>query len=168
MVFGAMARLCGLSKEDLVAYLGVPARRIDKWVAGSVPASPGALSALRALHDRQQTAADGLIASWIDAGRPEEINYAVAGSSDMARLMGWPCRDAQLVVAAIAQAEIAPARVQARGVRSKEKSQAAEAEEALTKADATSAAPAEGDEEAKTGESAKKATKPSSGDKEAA
>ena len=116
MVLEAFARLCGLSEGGLSQFLNVPPRRVERWISGEVPVSPGALSALRRLHDRQQAAADGLIASWLEAGRPNSIDYVVASDDDAARRMGWPSRGAQLVVAAVAQAEIAPARIMAKEV----------------------------------------------------
>lgn len=114
MVLEALARLCGLPPGELAAFLNVPERRVRRWLSGEAPVSAGAMSALRGLHDRQQAAADGLIAAWIEAGQPDEIDFAVAGSHEVARAMGWPGREAQLTVAAIAQAEIAPARIIAR------------------------------------------------------
>lgn len=112
----ALARLCGLTEADLIRFLPAPERRIAKWLTGEAPPSNGALEVMRGLHERQQAAADGLIAAWLDAGRPGSVDFAVGADDESAGKMGWPSPGAQMAVAAIAQVEIAPSRVIARPV----------------------------------------------------
>ena len=112
----AMARLCGLTEADLTRFLPAPRRRIAKWLTGEASPSNGALEVLRDLHERQQATADGLIAAWLDAGRPDSIDFTVGADDESAEKMGWPSPGAQMAVAAIAQVEIAPSRVIARPV----------------------------------------------------
>lgn len=115
----AIARLCGLTETDLIRFLPAPERRVAKWLTGEASPSNGALEVLRGLHERQQATADGLIAAWLDAGRPAAIDFTVGADDESAEKMGWPSPGAQKAVAAIAQVEIAPSRVIIRPVTSR-------------------------------------------------
>ena len=110
--FGVLTQICGLSTHDAAQYLKVPPRVALRWSRGVGEATPDALAALGSLQARQQDVADAIISSWDEAGRPPSISLSVARDDDEARSMGWPSLASQIAPAAIAQAILAPIRIE--------------------------------------------------------
>lgn len=91
---------CGLSQREAADFLGVRRDTVDKATAGRIPVPPGWLHELRALHERQQQAADAALELLPDdyAGIVE-IGIASDDVEAQAPPLRWPCVGAHQAVA---------------------------------------------------------------------
>ncbi len=109
--FGVLLQICGMTPHDAALFLSTPPRVIIRWTRGVGQPATEAVAALGALLARQQEVADAIINSWDEAGRPASLSIAVARDDEEARSMGWPSLAAQIAPTAIAQAVLAPIRI---------------------------------------------------------
>lgn len=106
MLFAALLRLSGLSPAEAAAFLGVRRRSVNLWLGPGGAPQEEALRKIYDLIDRQESAAEDIIADWDASGRPDVIDLEVAATDEGAQEAGWPSIGAQSTPAAIAQATL--------------------------------------------------------------
>jgi len=98
-LFAAVLQGLGLSQRAAAEYLGTRIDSVKAWESGKSAVPAGVWGELRALADRQETAATAACEAWEAAGEPASVQLGVASDDSEARQLGWPSAESHLAVA---------------------------------------------------------------------
>ena len=106
-LFATVLSRLGLSQTEAAAFLKVRPDTIKSWGAGRNPVPDGIWADLQRLAEKQQAAADAILAAMENSENTETIEFALPPDAEIAR-RGWPSRRAFITVLARAWEKMPP------------------------------------------------------------